>query len=59
MANKQKITITFEHPDGCETASYERGEGIGSDDYFWLWFMSAWPALGLDFVKRGIEENDQ
>ena len=56
--DKQKLTITFEHEEGSESVSFLSNEGIKNDEMFWMWFMACWDCLGLNFIKRGIEEND-
>jgi hypothetical protein len=55
--DKQKLTIKFEHQYGAEEVSFERID-ILDEELFWSWFINIWPALGLSFVKEGIE-NDQ
>lgn len=53
---KQTVTIILKDKDTEMSASYTAEGGIESDDMFWGWFMNVWPMLGLDFVKKGIEE---
>jgi len=52
---KERLTIIFEHSEGKETVTHERKAGLKCDTLFWEWFQEAWPALGLDFVKKGLE----
>lgn len=63
MSNKldltMKLTIRVEHSHGVQESSYTDPQGKLGDELFWHWFMNIWPALGLDNVKKGIEENDQ
>lgn len=55
---KEKLTITFEHNEGTEEFSITREGGLANDEAFWSWFVDVWPALGLNFIKEGIQEND-
>lgn len=55
---KQTLTITLKSQGEETSSSYTKECGIGSDDMFWMWFMDVWPALGMNFVKVGIEEDN-
>lgn len=56
---KQRLVIRIENGDeSSQEAVYEEKEGIGSHEIFWEWFINVWPMLGLEFIKRGIQEKD-
>jgi hypothetical protein len=53
----QRLKITFSGEFGEVNTEYSATDIMG-DDLFWGWFVNSWDALGLNFVKEGIEEND-
>lgn len=54
-----KLTIRVESSSDVIESTYVCPQGKLSGELFWNWFVNVWPALGLDNVKKGIEENDR